>query len=550
MSAIRLDAHGPQFLRKMPPQLPVRVATTAAITIATGLNSGDTIDGVTLVTGDRVLVKDQATASQNGIYEVGVTPERSFDFREGLAAYGAVVVVVAGAANGGTMWRCTNVTVPTIDTTALTFTEVIGDGSGGGEGSSSALFPTSAITSTKNASNPTFNFASIPENIIKVDDTYWAVWMDDFSDVTPQFHLSSATDRDGPWTSYAGNPIYSESDIPWNAGSTQPYAPFLLQDGNTFYLFYSVCNLSTGANGEIGVATASAVTGPYTDHGSAILARGTSGAWDSLRVGEPAVLVHDGTWFMAYMGEDTDFGFGDSERVGIATASSATGTWTKSGSNPILDWGAGGQWDDDLIADPHIWFDNGYYWMMYAGGTSADGLLKQGLAYALDPLSAWTRHASNPILVPGAGGQWDDNFTWRGCLFLEDGLYSGLYGGYSGSITKGGNFRLNITAGGSSFGTPAIVLGTAAAAGAASTVIRSDATIVAFDTTDPTTLDFGDVADEGVAAVAARRDHVHGMPSEPTGIGPILISDTPSTPLVFADLIQNEDQDDLVYADT
>ncbi len=34
-----------------------------------------------------------------------------------------------------------------------------------------------------------------------------------------------------------------------------------------------------------------------------------------------------------------------------------------------------------------------------------------------------------------------------------------------------------------------------------------------------------------------------------SGVGPILISDTPSTPLVFADLIQNEAQDDLVYAD-
>ena len=32
-------------------------------------------------------------------------------------------------------------------------------------------------------------------------------------------------------------------------------------------------------------------------------------------------------------------------------------------------------------------------------------------------------------------------------------------------------------------------------------------------------------------------------------VGPLLISDTPSTPLVFADLIQNEAEDDLVYAD-
>ena len=97
------------------------------------------------------------------------------------------------------------------------------------------------------------------------------------------------------------------------------------------------------------------------------------------------------------------------------------------------------------------------------------------------------------------------------------------------------------------FATPAIVLGTAAAAGAASTVIRSDSTVAAFDATVPTTAVAADVAATGSVAYAARRDHRHGMPS--TFGSEILISDTPSTPLVFADLVQNEAQDDLVYAD-
>lgn len=61
------------------------------------------------------------------------------------------------------------------------------------------------------------------------------------------------------------------------------------------------------------------------------------------------------------------------------------------------------------------------------------------------------------------------------------------------------------------FATPAIVLGTAAAAGSASTVIRSDATIVAFDATSPTTQAVGDSAATGSAAVAARRDHKHAI---------------------------------------
>ena len=50
----------------------VRVATTAPINIASDLEAGDLIDGVTLVAGDRVLVKDQSTATENGIY-VAVT---------------------------------------------------------------------------------------------------------------------------------------------------------------------------------------------------------------------------------------------------------------------------------------------------------------------------------------------------------------------------------------------------------------------------------------------------------------------------------------------
>lgn len=55
------------------PKKAARVASTANIVLASALENGDSVDGVTLVTGDRVLVKDQSTASQNGIYIVQVT---------------------------------------------------------------------------------------------------------------------------------------------------------------------------------------------------------------------------------------------------------------------------------------------------------------------------------------------------------------------------------------------------------------------------------------------------------------------------------------------
>jgi hypothetical protein len=63
--------------------------------------------------------------------------------------------------------------------------------------------------------------------------------------------------------------------------------------------------------------------------------------------------------------------------------------------------------------------------------------------------------------------------------------------------------------GGASGGTPAIVLGTAAAAGSAGTFLRDDDTILAFDATTPATQVHGDTGVVGSATTAARRDHKH-----------------------------------------
>ena len=74
-------------------------ATTGNITISTALNNGDTLDGVTLSTNDRVLVKDQSTASQNGIYVVGSSPARADDLATGADAAGFFTFVEQGTVN-------------------------------------------------------------------------------------------------------------------------------------------------------------------------------------------------------------------------------------------------------------------------------------------------------------------------------------------------------------------------------------------------------------------------------------------------------------------
>jgi hypothetical protein len=80
---------------------------------------------------------------------------------------------------------------------------------------------------------------------------------------------------------------------------------------------------------------------------------------------------------------------------------------------------------------------------------------------------------------------------------------------------------------------PTIAFGSAAVTGVATTTIRSDSTVKAFDTTDPSTQALDDAAVVGTAAYAARRDHKHAMPSgNPlavttlTATGSIYIGDT------------------------
>ena len=59
----------------------VRAASTTAGTLASSFANGSVVDGVTLATGDRILIKNQSTGSENGIYTVNATgaPTRATD---------------------------------------------------------------------------------------------------------------------------------------------------------------------------------------------------------------------------------------------------------------------------------------------------------------------------------------------------------------------------------------------------------------------------------------------------------------------------------------
>jgi hypothetical protein len=109
----------------------VRAATTSAHTLATDYENADVIDGVTLATGDRVLIKDQASGAENGIYTVNASgaPTRATDADTAAEMREASVYVEEGTTNADTQWVCTTNAPITLGSTALAFAQLTSGGS-------------------------------------------------------------------------------------------------------------------------------------------------------------------------------------------------------------------------------------------------------------------------------------------------------------------------------------------------------------------------------------------------------------------------------------
>lgn len=112
------------FLQGLDPKASVKAATTGPIT----LSGTQTIDGISVVAGDRVLVKDQSPQTTNGIYVVSASGwSRASDMDAASEFPGAYVFVEQGSANADKGFVCTNDSV-NLGSTAITFVQFSGTG--------------------------------------------------------------------------------------------------------------------------------------------------------------------------------------------------------------------------------------------------------------------------------------------------------------------------------------------------------------------------------------------------------------------------------------
>lgn len=140
----------------------VKAATTANIT----LSGAQTIDGVSVVAGDRVLVKDQTAASGNGIYIVAAGAwTRATDMDAWTEVPGAFTFVEQGTVNADSGWVCTADQGGTLGSTAITFAQFSGAGQ---------ITAGNGLTKTGNTIDVvgTANRISVGANSIDIDANY------------------------------------------------------------------------------------------------------------------------------------------------------------------------------------------------------------------------------------------------------------------------------------------------------------------------------------------------------------------------------------------
>jgi hypothetical protein len=126
-------------------KVPCRAASTGNLT----LSGEQTIDGVACVTGDRVLVKNQTSGAQNGIYIVdtgtwGRAPDwdGAYDVVTGTAVY-----ITSGSSNSGTYWAVTTTGTITVGTTSVAFTNAV-------------ISSSASISFVQSGTAPTYGWAS------------------------------------------------------------------------------------------------------------------------------------------------------------------------------------------------------------------------------------------------------------------------------------------------------------------------------------------------------------------------------------------------------
>ncbi len=130
----------------------------------------------------------------------------------------------------------------------------------------------------------------------------------------------------------------------------------------------------------------------WTRRPQPVLELGPRGSWDERGIGDPYVVRFGPKFYMFYLGQDR----ARRQRLGLAVSSDGV-RWTKLRSNPILELGEPGAFDEAGLGEPAVWSSGGWYWMLYTGRDRSENR-RIGLARSRDGV-AWERAGREPVFA-------------------------------------------------------------------------------------------------------------------------------------------------------
>jgi predicted GH43/DUF377 family glycosyl hydrolase len=206
------------------------------------------------------------------------------------------------------------------------------------------------------------------------DEGIYKMWyIGTHSGFTNNWRIGYATSPDGiNWTRQNdGNPVLNLGAAgEWD--DTYVGHVSVIRDGSQLKMWYRGSRLPGGADGSIGLATSTdginwtkyddplTTDPPYA--GSDPVLVPTPGRWDSQVVYHPNVILNDSTYEMWYVAMGNMIG----QNVGYATSSDGI-NWDKDTSNPVMEIGSAGSFDDFRLLTPCIILENDIYKMWYTG---------------------------------------------------------------------------------------------------------------------------------------------------------------------------------------
>lgn len=199
------------------------------------------------------------------------------------------------------------------------------------------------------------------------------------------WHTGTATATD-PWHWTRQGVVISPRQ-PWEGKYIAANGSAMVRDGQLHYWYQA------GNPPRIGLAT-SPDGRRWTRQSAPVLGTGPVGSWDERGVGDPNVVEAGGHLYVWFVGMDR----ARRQRLGLATSRDGL-HWTKLRSNPVLELGEDGAFDENGLGEPAVWASNGHYWMLYTGRDRTERR-RIGLAESEDGVT-WHRSSRVPVFEGG-----------------------------------------------------------------------------------------------------------------------------------------------------